>query len=1035
MAAAAPPQAAGGDNLLRVTCNVLGMYIPGLQHVLGSTDKGHRNVIAKPFFFDLPRDTTLSDLLLNHVLRQPGLNFIVNFFQERSPPLDEDNVFDAAIFLEHFEAFRRSRKRRLQQITDPAHPAAQQYTFRMEYTTLPYVNDWGPGGNVRDTNLQDCMVGRAGDLLCITFAIWQPWGGLIEPQPILSLIQGIMPNHYPYVGSPSHCVDPLDQSSEWARWPVENAEDPDGRLKHDNRLGVIHQACLIVRDSILWDLEKELWKNCGADGKKMSEDPEFGEPIMREILRNRGGIMSIQELIAAKLDTLPFFAVCYDLEHWRYHLVNGAMPSLAYIKANDCPTCGFHSEHHSFYVIRRTRVHPAAFNIMNELYATSVLKLPGVVKRLYRGANVPPEWYSFHSYGAGNDPRTAVQLRTSVQLRGKCGCFPFHRCENNTLLDEHVQLFEHRNDCSFSTDRNYVETCYARFDFKHFGRRLLQALQEDPNCGCLCAGCSRLGAPVAFQQRPDHDSILNLLRILENEHQQYPYQLGNIPNPQNELSAAQYLVGLGVFQWQPPQQQMRLNPGPQCSGTLLEFKCLGRNIDAISAEQFATGVREFEFVVTKGSQMSILARRIDAGVVVIDMNGLLNINTLPAPFYSTELYIEQKVLNTRQSLPGGIFISLNHLLSFTDPATSGFLADRAMYITFGSQDHIPAENLRESFLKSKGRLAYLFPDVLDNMEHPDHKPMVKNWNGILWRIDTGYLCRTFGDCVRGLDDAAVVALAAGLDAQFDEVTAAAAAAHQRVEFIIPYGDTIKMKQAICLARNGRPNMRELRHQMKKEGQEWDYNPDGSIAVPMVDEHTRALFQDELFGFIQNPDPHGDLFARMGPTANWCRRDRECRLLASMVFDDMYHRRDDAVELAEDALVGHFGNLNLNPDPVPAENWFQMTQNERRDAMLAFLAPRTLFEVNRINIDLCVDVLCRFFLSPPLFYHDVVALLLPRREDDLHMLANALRSLPPPHCYQHMVDILKHLPLGSYYVVRMFRLLKNLFDSARLRKFF
>ena len=155
----------------------------------------------------------------------------------------------------------------------------------------------------------------------------------------------------------------------------------------------------------------------------------------------------------------------------------------------------------------------------------------------------------------------------------------------------------------------------------------------------------------------------------------------------------------------------------------------------------------------------------------------------------------------------------------------------------------------------------------------------------------------------------------------------------------------------------------------------------------------------------------------------------------MVFDDMYHRRDDAVELAEDALVGHFGNLNLNPDPVPAENWFQMTQNERRDAMLAFLAPRTLFEVNVINRDLCIDILCRFFLSPPLLHHDVVALLLPRREDDLHRLANALRSLPPPHCYQHMVDILQILPLGSYYVDRMFRLLKNLFDSARLRKFF
>ena len=81
----------------------------------------------------------------------------------------------------------------------------------------------------------------------------------------------------------------------------------------------------------------------------------------------------------------------------------------------------------------------------------------------------------------------------------------------------------------------------------------------------------------------------------------------------------------------------------------------------------------------------------------------------------------------------------------------------------------------------------------------------------------------------------------------------------------------------------------------------------------------------------------------------------------MVFDDMYHRRDEIVALAEDAdfaaLAGEFDNLNLNPNHLPA-NWFLMTQEQRRDAMLKYLAQKqkTLFEVNRGNMDLCIDVL-------------------------------------------------------------------------------
>jgi hypothetical protein len=477
---------------ISVDCNVVGLYIPGLPvpstrlpHWNDHAQTGIRNVIVKPFFLDDLAQRMTIRALLTQVLSNPGMALTRALIAQQDPRRRDD---------EYFEAFLRHRVRRVAQFRD-VHDAPGRALSRMSYRPLRWDDTLEEVRNICEAERLEI-----GDKICIAFAIWQPRLQIgddilvVPEEDLITRIRGIMPDRY----SPQQ-----PGNNGLLQYPAEN----------EARRMVLTRACEIVRDSILWDFERELLHHYSPG---LTGLPEYTECIMGEIVKDSQ--ISIEELIAAKLDTLPFFAICIDLEHWTpepgeqlrfLHTVDGVNG----IKSSECPRCGFTSDRHSFYILHRKD--PPRFRAMSTHYDSCIGKLPRRNRVLYRGMDVPPELFNFYSFPQGSDPRQEIQSHATRISLGKCQCFPFHECERPCLQNADgfgipVPVMEYDRTSSYSTSRDHVVALYTRFNFRRtFISRLQNRRRVGYDCTCNCAGCVRSrGQAIPGENEEVMESIL-----------------------------------------------------------------------------------------------------------------------------------------------------------------------------------------------------------------------------------------------------------------------------------------------------------------------------------------------------------------------------------------------------------------------------------------------------------------------------------------------------------------------------------------------
>jgi hypothetical protein len=187
-----------------------------------------------------------------------------------------------------------------------------------------------------------------------------------------------------------------------------------------------------------------------------------------------------------------------------------------------------------------------------------------------------------------------------------------------------------------------------------------------------------------------------------------------------------------------------------CRGTVLEFCHSGYDIDAVSAAKFATGVKEDEVIVPRGTQFVLMGSQVEEMrdgngrathvITRMTLKRLVNINSDgPTDIASLQGMVQMRsaylFCNKRALLPGR---RCHTWADVEECATNVYAPDAASMwrstqcITFGSTlddrrlGQRPHYDGYKQFLSACGRLAYLF-DERQFLQ----KPALKKWGGYL----------------------------------------------------------------------------------------------------------------------------------------------------------------------------------------------------------------------------------------------------------------------------------------------------------------